>query len=255
MIHNETIDTLLNRRSIRAFEPEPLDEATIATLETCAQHAASSQFLNDWSAIRVADSALKEKLAEIAHQPYVATAPLLYVFVLDEYRNAQIAKRKGVDVYSDDFTLRNSYRFSQAQNDAVLALHAMETAAESLGLGCVILGSVLGDIPELIKLLELPEYTYPVLGLAIGKPAQSPALKPRMPRDDQFFEDGYCDDPDLMLERLDHFDAEVHKYYDLRDTSRPVDAFSDQIANQATNRSVLKNGFEHAKQQGFVLDK
>ena len=54
-------------------------------------------------------------------------------------------------VDSDDFTLNNSYRFSQAQNDAVLALHAMETAAESLGLGCVILGSILNDVPRLIE--------------------------------------------------------------------------------------------------------
>ena len=40
-----------------------------------------------------------------------------------------------------------SYRYTQAQNDAVLALHAMETAAYSLGLGCVILGSLLNDVP------------------------------------------------------------------------------------------------------------
>ena len=103
----------------------------------------------------------------------------MYVFVLDEYRNAAIARNSGVAVDSDEFTLNNSYRFSQAQNDAVLALHAMETAAESLGLGCVILGSILNDVPRLIELMKLPEYTYPVLGLAIGKPAQQPNLKPR----------------------------------------------------------------------------
>lgn len=67
----------------------------------------------------------------------------------------------------------------------------METAAYSLGLGCVILGSLLNDVPALIDLLNLPEYTYPVLGLAIGKPDQDPALKPRMPRSMQFFENEY----------------------------------------------------------------
>ena len=141
-----------------------------------AQHAASSQFLNDWSAIRITDPAAKKRLAEIGGQPYIATAPLLYVFVLDEHRNAAIAARKGVEVASDAFTLNGSYRFTQAQNDAVLALHAMETAAYSLGLGCVILGSLLNDVPALIDLLNLPEYTYPVLGIAIGKPDQEPAL-------------------------------------------------------------------------------
>lgn len=186
ILHNATVDTLLERRSIRKFKPKPLPDDVVETLETVAQHAASSQFLNDWSAIRVTEPAAKKRLAEIGGQPYIATAPLLYVFVLDEHRNAAIAARKGVEVASDAFTLNGSYRFTQAQNDAVLALHAMETAAYSLGLGCVILGSLLNDVPALIDLLNLPEYTYPVLGIAIGKPDQEPAIKPRMPRSMQF---------------------------------------------------------------------
>ena len=216
MATNATIETLLNRRSIRKFKDEPIDDDATATLETVAQHAASSQFLNDWSAIRVSDPAIKARLAEIGNQPYIATAPLLYVFVIDEHRNARIAQRKGIDPTSDEF-----------QNDAVLALHAMETAAYSLGLGGVILGSLLNDIPALIDLLNLPEYTYPVLGLALGKPDQEPTLKPRMPRSMQFFDNTYPADDDSMLEQLPDFDNKVHQYYDLRQADRPVDAFSD----------------------------
>ena len=188
ILHNATVDTLLERRSIRKFKPKPLPDDVVETLETVAQHAASSQFLNDWSAIRVTEPATKKRLAEIGGQPYIATAPLLYVFVLDEHRNAAIAARKGVEVASDAFTLNGSYRFTQAQNDAVLALHAMETAAYSLG--------------------------------------------------------------------LDSFDAEVHKYYDLRDTERPVDAFSDQIAANAIDEGVnAKAVAVQAKRQGFRLER
>lgn len=103
MATNATIETLLNRRSIRKFKDEPIDDDATATLETVAQHAASSQFLNDWSAIRVSDPAIKARLAEIGNQPYIATAPLLYVFVIDEHRNARIAQRKGIDPGSDEF--------------------------------------------------------------------------------------------------------------------------------------------------------
>lgn len=242
ILHNATVDTLLERRSIRKFKPKPLPDDVVETLETVAQHAASSQFLNDWSAIRVTEPAAKKRLAEIGGQPYIATAPLLYVFVLDEHRNAAIAARKGVEVASDAFTLNGSYRFTQAQNDAVLALHAMETAAYSLGLGCVILGSLLNDVPALIDLLNLPEYTYPVLGIAIGKPDQEPAIKPRMPRSMQFFENEYPSSDEKLLSGLDSFDAEVHKYYDLRDTERPVDAFSDQIAANAIDEGRERQG-------------
>lgn len=254
MSTNNVVEALLNRRSIRKFTDEPIDDETINILEDAAQRAPSSQFLNDWSAIRVTDPALKAKLAQFGHQPYIATAPLLYVFILDEHRNIAIARAQGVD--PDHITLKNSYRFAQAQNDAVLALHAMETAANALGLGCVILGSILNDIPGLIEQLNLPEYTYPVLGLAIGKPAQEPALKPRMPRSMQFFDNTYPADDAAMLEPLPEFDAQVHQYYDLRNTDRPVDAFSDQIATAAADQSTLnKPLLPTAAKQGFALDK
>lgn len=257
MVTNSTIETLLNRRSIRKFKDEAIDADTVATLETVAQHAASSQFLNDWSAIRITDPQIKAKMAEFGHQPYIATAPLLYVFIIDEHRNARIAERKGIDPASDAFHLKYSYRFTQAQNDAVLALHAMETAAYSLGFGCVILGSILNDIPGVIDALKLPKYTYPVLGLAIGKPDQEPALKPRMPREMQFFENAYPADDAAAdtLTALDDFDAEVHQYYDLRQTDRPVDAFSDQIATVSGQDVSRQTLLPKAADQGFELDR
>lgn len=254
MVTNATIEALLGRRSIRKFKDEAIDDDTRATLETVAQHAASSQFLNDWSAIRITDPAIKAKLAEFGHQPYIATAPLLYVFVIDEHRNARIAERKGIDPASDGFHLKYSYRFTQAQNDAVLVLHAMETAAYSLGLGCVILGSLLNNIPGLIDVLNLPEYTYPVLGLAIGKPDQNPTVKPRMPRTMQFFENTYPADADGVLDQLPAFDEEVHRYYDLRQADRPVDAFSDQVATISQQDVSHQTLLDKAAAQGFRLD-
>lgn len=223
MVTNATIEALLGRRSIRKFKDEAIDDDTRATLETVAQHAASSQFLNDWSAIRITDPATKAKLAEFGHQPYIATAPLLYVFVIDEHRNARIAERKGIDPASDEFHLKYSYRFTQAQNDAVLALHAMETAAYSLGLGCVLLGSLLNNIPGLIDVLNLPEYTYPA-------------------------------DADGVLDQLPAFDEEVHRYYDLRQADRPVDAFSDQVATISRQDVSHQTLLDKAAAQGFRLD-
>ena len=252
--HNETIDTLLNRRSIRAFSSEAIDEDTVATLETVAQRAACSQFLNDWSAIKITDVSIKQKLSEIGNQTYIATAPLLYVFIIDQHRNAAIARKNGIDTSSDEFMLKTRYRFTQAQNDVILALHAMETAAESLGLGCVILGSILNSRTQLIDILNLPEYTYPVLGLAIGKPAQNPELKPRMSANMQIFENTYPADDAELLENLADFDARVHQYYDLRNASRPVDAFSAQIVALAKDSSAKKHEAEDVEQvarQGF----
>ncbi|MFT8705536.1 nitroreductase family protein [Bifidobacterium aquikefiricola] len=252
--NNDTIDTLLNRRSIRRFEPTPIPKETTDLIERAAQRAASSQFLNAWSAVRITDPTIKAELAAIGNQTYIAEAPLLYVFILDQRRNAAIAAKQGIDITSEDLSLRASYRFIQAQNDAVLALHAMETAAESLGLGCVILGSVLNDLDRLITLLHLPQFTFPVLGLALGKPAQKPSLKPRMPRSMQFFDNQYpsdFNDPGFD-QSLKDFDSTVHQYYDLRQADRPVDAFSAQIKRIAsTQPSKLNDIMTFAPKQGF----
>ena len=129
----------------------------------------------------------------------------------------------------------------------------METAAYSLGLGCVILGSLLNNIPGLIDVLNLPEYTYPVLGLAIGKPDQNPTVKPRMPRTMQFFENTYPADADGVLDQLPAFDEEVHRYYDLRQADRPVDAFSDQVATISRQDVSHQTLLDKAAAQGFRI--
>ena len=223
-------------------------------MEEAAQRAACSQFLNDWSAIKITSKDLKQKLSQLGNQTYIATAPLLYVFIIDQHRNAAIARKNGIDTESTDFTLKTGCRFSQSQNDAVLALHAMETAAESLGLGCVILGSILNNIPDLIELLKLPKYTYPVLGLAIGKPDQGPELKPRMDSSMQFFENEYPSSDEVLIEKLADFDERVHKYYDLRNADRPVDAFSAQIAKLAVDSGAKSHSCEsQLNAQGFTF--
>ncbi|WP_033376655.1 nitroreductase family protein [Alloscardovia criceti] len=253
ILHNPTVDTLLSRRTIRAWTDEEVDADTIETLEKVAQRAATSQFFNAWSAIRITDKAVAIKLAEIGHQPYIAEAPLLYIFIIDDHRNLSIAREAGIK--DEDMTLDSDYTFTQGQNDAVLALHAMETAAESLGLGTVILGSILNDSQAVIDLLHLPERTFPVLGLAIGHPSQTPQLKPRMERKFQFFENRYPEDAQTpsMTEALKDFDHEVTQYYDLRNPSHPVQAFTENIAEKSTDQGRLSKAFgKPARAQGFT---
>ncbi|WZU02128.1 hypothetical protein MGH68_03490 [Erysipelothrix sp. D19-032] len=49
-------------------------------------------------------------------------------------------------------------------------------------MGAVYLGSIQNDSQTMIDLLKLPEYTFPLLGIAIGEPDQEPQLKPKLPR-------------------------------------------------------------------------
>jgi nitroreductase len=252
---NPTVQCLLNRRSIRHFTSSPIDQRTVHMLETVAQRAATSQYLNSWSAIRISDPEVQRQLADIGQQPYIAEAPLLYLFIVDQHRNARLAAGQGIDIDSDAFTLNSSYIFTQSQNDAVLALHAMETAANAIGLGCVILGSVLNNIDRIIDLLHLPALTFPVLGIAIGEPDQEPALKPRLPQSTQFFDNHYPTDQDLELltPAFEDFDETVHQYYDLRDTSKPVASFSNQVARISQSPAPMSKCISApAERQGFT---
>lgn len=61
--------------------------------------------------------------------------------------------------------------YLQGLSDATLAVQNMYVAAESLGLGGVILGSIRNDIAAVSELFDLPEMVIPALGLQIGLPA------------------------------------------------------------------------------------
>ena len=55
---------------------------------------------------------------------------------------------------------------------------------------------------------------------------------------------------------MQDFDEEVHRYYDLRNTERPVDPFSDQIASNAVDSGVTSKAVApNAKRQGFRLER
>ena len=64
--------------------------------------------------------------------------------------------------------------FLQAYEDAVLAVQNVLNAAESMGLGGVVLGSIQNEPAKIIKALNLPKHTFPALGLQIGVPDQEP---------------------------------------------------------------------------------
>ena len=77
-----------------------------------------------------------------------------------------------------------------------------------------------------------------------------------MPRTMQFFENQYpAADESASLDGLEEFDETVHQYYDLRNTDRPVDAFSDQIAKVSAQDVNDKSLLDKAAAQGFHLEK
>ena len=190
----------------------------------------------------------KNELAKICGQEYVTRMPELWIFIVDQYRNGQIAKANNCFEES----IGDMDRFFQGFTDACLMAHNIESAAESIGLGTVYLGSILNDPAKTIKLLNLPELTFPVLGLGFGYPNQEPQLKPRMDMELRMFENTYTifdDYSGIMSE----YDKIMQTYYDLRQANQRVDSFSQQVVTKLKNvnpvrqkivNTIVKQGFD-----------
>lgn len=144
-------------------------------------------------------------------------------------------------------------RFFQGWTDASLAAQNVVLAAESLGLGANYLGCILNDTAKIIELLRLPELTFPVVGVGLGYPNQTPQLKPRMDMSLRVFENSYSIIDDYLT-AISEYDQEMQTYYDLRNANKRVDSFSDQVVSKLVNvipgRQDILNVI---KSQGFDL--
>lgn len=224
-VTNPTIEAQLAHRTIRAYTDEPVGEDTIASLLEVARHAATCAFEQQVTIIRVTDPGVREQIHLASGQPYVGgNRGELFIFVVDLHRNAVIRERAGASMEP----LERTTLFLHGVEDTLIAAQNVVVAAESLGLGTTYLGSILGDAPRVIKALGLPTRTFPLVGLLVGHPAQSPQYKPRLPREVTCGVNTYPD-LDEHLDALAVYDAEVEQYYDLRDTNNRVDAFTTQM--------------------------
>ena len=217
---NETIGTLLKHRTIRAYTDQPVDEGELTTILQAALHAPTSSFYQQCTIIHVRNREIREQIHQASGQPYVGgTHGELLIFV------AEIRREAG----ADNAVLGSTSQFLQALADTYLAAQNAVVAAESLGLGTVYLGSINRDARAVIRALNLPKLTMPLVGLLIGHPDQSPRRKPRLPMRFTTVVDTYPQ-VDQWHEQLADYDAVVSQYYDLRDTSRRIDSFTHQIA-------------------------
>lgn len=245
---NKTIEKQLNHRSIRKFKDQPLPPEIVATLVDVARHTSTSSFMQKMTLISITDPIKKLQISEVSNQKYVAECGHLFVFVIDNFRNNQIAREEGIDTHLN----QTASHFLSGFSDALLACQNVLLAAESLDLGGVILGSILNDTERLIDILELPKYTFPIIGLALGYPDQEPQLKPRLPQELMHFENTY-QVLDNYHEALAEYDETVTEYYDLRDANTRIDTFTNQVEKSfksiPSKRSLIKDSLN---KQGFI---
>lgn len=175
---NETINSIKNHRSIRTYLDKEIPNEIINEILKSAQAMPTSINAQQVSVIVVKDSETKRKISELAGgQPWIANSPVFMVFVVDFYKTylaGEKADNKQVIHESVEGTLVGTF-------DAGLAMGAAIISAESLGLGIVPIGGIRNSPKEMIEILGLPQFTFPVAGLCIGYPENISKQKPRLP--------------------------------------------------------------------------
>ncbi|WP_155286949.1 nitroreductase family protein [Lacticaseibacillus zhaodongensis] len=170
----------------------------------------------------------------------------MYVFVLDQARNVQLVQSSGESIHQ----LTNWDALLGGVFDVTIAAQNMLSAAEHSGLGGVYLGSILNDPQRMIDLLHLPRYTFPLLGMKIGVPAEDPEVKPRLPHKLVVGTDTY---PPVDKTALADYDATVRNYYASRSWNQRDVSYTESMVAHLTaslhhrdeiGRILAAQGFE-----------
>lgn len=242
---------MVNHKSVRKFKEQPVSDELLKRVITCAQHAATSEFIQSYTIIRVQDQAVKERIYnEVTNQKPILQAPVFLVFCADVnrlLRASAMNERKAPEAY-----MEYTETFLMASIDTAIAAQNAVIAAESEGLGCTYIGGIRNNLPKLIEMLEIPEGVYPVFGMVLGYPQENTdeAAKPRLPLAVVLKEESYQTDGDEAL--IKEYDEKIREYYIDRTDGKRDETWSMQMADfvEKPQRPFLK---EVLAGQGFKL--
>jgi nitroreductase len=171
----DVIEAIKNRRSIRKFKPDTIDDVTLETILEAAGRAPSCANSQCWRFIVVRDSNIQEQLSRtlipepaLGKNPAtnaIRTAPLVIVACAEK---GVAGCFQGVPTTE----MGDWYMF-----DLALAMENLVLAATSFGLGTVHVG--LFDSPQVASILEVPQKFRVVEMAPIGYPLFQPNPRPR----------------------------------------------------------------------------
>ena len=171
----ETIKLMKAHKSVRRFKEQALPQEDLTEILTAAQMASSWKNFQSYSVVVVRSREKKDALYELVPQEAIRQSAVFLLFVGDLNR-----AEKGTRIHTDSFQPQGVEGLLISSVDAALAGQNALLAAESLGYGGVIIGLVRYKSEEVAELFNLPDYTYPVFGMALGLPNEEHEVKPRL---------------------------------------------------------------------------
>ncbi len=205
---NEIIQSLWDRKSVRAYEPTEISQQDKTDIIHAAIQAPTAGNMSLYTILDITDGKIKERLALLCdNQPFIAKAPMVLIFLADWQKwfdafctvsGQQVRKPAAGDLWL-------------ATSDALIAAQNSVVAAQSLGIGSCYIGDIIENCGKLRKLLNLPNYAVPAAMLCYGYPTdqQKNREKPkRIPAESAVFENSY--------KRLD--ESKLREYFSFDDS-------------------------------------
>ena len=246
---HETAVTIVqnNHQSVRDFKDQPVPDDMLSAILNAARRSPTSSNMQTYSMIVVRDPETRRTLAELAgNQQHIVECAVFVGFLAD-------INRLGIATQMHGESLAKSVETTLvATVDAALVGMSAMTAAESFGLGAVMIGGMRNHPEEVAKLLGFPSGVYMVYGMSIGWPQQAEApqqFKPRLPEKLVIHHEQYDKaDPRPLI---GEYDRELAEYYDSRNQDEA--AWSGPIAQRLKDprRPHLRQSLQTL---GFSLD-
>ncbi|GAX60644.1 nitroreductase [Candidatus Scalindua japonica] len=200
-------ESIIKRRSIRKFKPDPIPEDKIKLLLESARLAPSGTNTQPWRFIVVRDNATKTELQKAAHnQRHVKRAPIIIVCCADLKAFKEFPERVDELIESGALPERTRKVFipyikkgmSTVTKDALMVAAAANVAiaVEHIVLQAVEIG--LGTCwvrwykdKRVKEVLEIPDHIEVMALLAVGIPDEDPSPRPRLSLDQIVFTEKY----------------------------------------------------------------
>ncbi len=206
---NETLKIMARHRSVRAYRPDPVPDAEIRRAVQAAQQAATSSWIQAYSLLQVEDREERRQLVELTGgQEQVAAAGAFFVIAADVRRHRRVAERLKKPYSS------NLETFLLAVVDASLFAQNLTLAFESMGYGTCYIGGLRTRLPEVDRLLEIPNGVWPLFGLCVGTPdpGHPTGVRPRLPVEAVWMKGRYAEQASMDV-FIDEHDRRASEHY------------------------------------------
>ena len=247
----EISDFLLDRRTIRKYLSQPVDDKLLNELLLMGCRASTTGNMQVYSIIITRNEEKKKELAPLHfNQNMITEAPVILTFCADLNRFNKWCKVRNAEPGYDNFL-----SFMTAAIDALLVAQTVCIAAESKGLGICYIGTTTYNAHKIIEVLKLPKGVVPITTVTLGWPAEKPDQVDRLPLEAIVHKESYCEYSDESIEafyKAKEERSDSRQFVNENNKETLAQVFTDIRYTKADNVHFSKILLQVLRDQGFM---